>query len=370
VRLPGDLAMADCATTEELISGYLDGELTGGEMREVKAHLAVCDACRQALSEMRAVSGALAGEEVEPPEGFRASIMKRIESAEGCREVADLLPLAADGGLDPSAEDRVEAHVAECPACRVGLRRYQALLGCVKSLEPQLPPESLRKNIIAATCARQRAGRGVFASRRLAWAGGLAAACVLMAAGFGLVLHHPGVEKAPRASRPAVSAPVEMGKISESAASVSPRAEGVVANVLDASRARRTPARRSASGLRVMRRHHAAQARIARLQVVPPVSHVAADTVSGAEVPVQPAPVPPPAVPAPPAETVVQSSGKIVVVRAMPERVAQEDAGSAALATQRMREIIRSRDKRVIYDARSEMPMGKRVAVTFWSASF
>lgn len=119
-----------------------------------------------------------------------------------------------------------------------------------------------------------------------------------------------------------------------------------------------------------MRRHHAAQARIARLQVAPPVSHVAADTVSGAEVPVQPAPVPPPAVPAPPAETAVQSSGKIVVVRAMPERVAQEDAGSAALATQRMREIIRSRDKRVIYDARSEMPMGKRVAVTFWSASF
>ena len=41
-----------CSTTRELLSGYVDGELTPEEMAEVSDHLTSCDACADAYAEM------------------------------------------------------------------------------------------------------------------------------------------------------------------------------------------------------------------------------------------------------------------------------------------------------------------------------
>ncbi|GAG36670.1 unnamed protein product, partial [marine sediment metagenome] len=47
----------DCEKTEPLLSAYLDGELAGAELDEVKAHLADCAHCHEVLEQFRTVDG-------------------------------------------------------------------------------------------------------------------------------------------------------------------------------------------------------------------------------------------------------------------------------------------------------------------------
>jgi hypothetical protein len=48
-------------------SGYLDGELPAGELRELEAHLAGCPACRALLDDLRRVVARAAALEHQPP---------------------------------------------------------------------------------------------------------------------------------------------------------------------------------------------------------------------------------------------------------------------------------------------------------------
>lgn len=51
----------------ELLSGYIDDELTGGERAQLKAHLVECQECATILGELRRVVGRAAGLEDRPP---------------------------------------------------------------------------------------------------------------------------------------------------------------------------------------------------------------------------------------------------------------------------------------------------------------
>ena len=44
--------MLDCRQIEELLSGYLDGELTQGDRQRVELHLESCPTCRQSYEEL------------------------------------------------------------------------------------------------------------------------------------------------------------------------------------------------------------------------------------------------------------------------------------------------------------------------------
>ena len=65
--------LSDCDAVGELLSAYLDGELTEGEKNTVEAHLQTCDACRQlaeALGELRREIGRA---ELTPPPALFAA---------------------------------------------------------------------------------------------------------------------------------------------------------------------------------------------------------------------------------------------------------------------------------------------------------
>jgi anti-sigma factor RsiW len=56
-----------CERIEELLSAYLEGELSEAEKREVDAHLAGCPSCAELLSLLRETQGALSAfPEIEP----------------------------------------------------------------------------------------------------------------------------------------------------------------------------------------------------------------------------------------------------------------------------------------------------------------
>lgn len=52
--------MSICENMNELISGYLDDELTQGDYQRVGVHLQSCERCRQMLDEMTKLRGAVA----------------------------------------------------------------------------------------------------------------------------------------------------------------------------------------------------------------------------------------------------------------------------------------------------------------------
>lgn len=64
-----------CERIEELLSAYLEGELSDAGRREVDAHLAGCPACAGLLDVLRETRVALAGfPEVEPGAGLMAKL--------------------------------------------------------------------------------------------------------------------------------------------------------------------------------------------------------------------------------------------------------------------------------------------------------
>ncbi len=69
---------------DELLSRYLDGDLTPVEAGRIAEHVAVCLACRRILAQLREVrdaAGAL--EQLEPPERTWTAIQQRLA---GCRQ--------------------------------------------------------------------------------------------------------------------------------------------------------------------------------------------------------------------------------------------------------------------------------------------
>ncbi len=64
---------------DELLSSYLDGDLTPAEAGRVAEHVAVCPGCRRALAQVREIrdaAGAL--QQLEPPEWVWAAVQERL----------------------------------------------------------------------------------------------------------------------------------------------------------------------------------------------------------------------------------------------------------------------------------------------------
>lgn len=65
----------------ELLSAYLDGQVSGDERARITAHLEACAACRAHLESLRQTVRVLRGAEpVRAPEGFRAQVRARVEA--------------------------------------------------------------------------------------------------------------------------------------------------------------------------------------------------------------------------------------------------------------------------------------------------
>jgi anti-sigma factor RsiW len=72
----------NCGRVSNQLSAYLDRELTGSEMLQIRSHLSDCDRCRaeyEALGRMKTMLGALRS--AEPPRAFVAATVRRFEAA-------------------------------------------------------------------------------------------------------------------------------------------------------------------------------------------------------------------------------------------------------------------------------------------------
>ena len=81
----------DHDTTQDLLSSYIDGDLTPDQRAEVDEHLAECEACREDLELLRLTLDALHDlPEFEAPAGFADAVMDRVEAEQ---EAAKVVPI-------------------------------------------------------------------------------------------------------------------------------------------------------------------------------------------------------------------------------------------------------------------------------------
>ena len=71
----------NCKTAQNLLSAYIDGELSGGEMSRIRTHLFECDCCQHEETELRLLKDLLVGTPmIEPPQGFEDRLCEAIFS--------------------------------------------------------------------------------------------------------------------------------------------------------------------------------------------------------------------------------------------------------------------------------------------------
>ena len=90
-------SLPDCAAVGELLSAYLDGELTAGEKEAVEAHLQTCDACRHLAEALGSLRTEIRGAELTPPPELRSSIMKQIHRENRLRRIRRLTAVGSVG---------------------------------------------------------------------------------------------------------------------------------------------------------------------------------------------------------------------------------------------------------------------------------
>lgn len=74
--------MADCKKYTDMISTYVDGELSESQEAELNAHMERCPDCRKVCDAFKSMSGAMGDELVSPPVSLAEGVMLRIASQE------------------------------------------------------------------------------------------------------------------------------------------------------------------------------------------------------------------------------------------------------------------------------------------------
>lgn len=70
---------AKCHEVQELLSAWLDGELTEEKRSRVAAHLDGCSGCRRELARLTALNEALKDLGVTPPAGLAERVLARVQ---------------------------------------------------------------------------------------------------------------------------------------------------------------------------------------------------------------------------------------------------------------------------------------------------
>ena len=73
--------MNSCDLCLENLSAYLDGELSDADKQAFEQHIQACETCAEELAVMKLILSSASDLEEELPEGFEASLHKRLEAA-------------------------------------------------------------------------------------------------------------------------------------------------------------------------------------------------------------------------------------------------------------------------------------------------
>ena len=107
-----------------------------------------------------------------------------------CQDLAPLLSARASGALEPAEAERLDAHLAACPGCRLELESLEDVLGLARQAPPSEAEEaSLRDLEDRLRSSWERSERRRTARWRVAAVVGAVAAAATLVLAPGLVRH-------------------------------------------------------------------------------------------------------------------------------------------------------------------------------------
>jgi len=178
----------------DLLSAWLDHELTPAEAAAVATHVEGCSACSYERDQVDASRTAVRRlPSLDAPVG--------VLRASPAVHVGDLISACLDGELDEDLRPGIGAHLAACPACAAEHDEVSWARDAVRSLPPVEPPAEALRPAWAWPAPRVRPSRRHVRPRTRQL---LAATAAVAAAGAG-VLGLVGREGPADPSRPAVA---------------------------------------------------------------------------------------------------------------------------------------------------------------------
>ncbi|NIM07065.1 MAG: hypothetical protein GTO55_10875 [Armatimonadetes bacterium] len=127
----------------------VDGEAAEPQVRQMEAHLAQCNECRQVLQDLRQMKALFAGfSEIGAPAGIRARLGEA--AARACSQVKPLLGEYLDTELDPVRREALALHFAFCQDCRSEVLALSRLRGLISRLPEVSAPARVREKATEA----------------------------------------------------------------------------------------------------------------------------------------------------------------------------------------------------------------------------
>lgn len=94
----------NCNTAQNLLSAFLDAELSGTEMARVRRHLAECECCQREETELRVLKSLLTDVPImEPPAGFEEKLCSTVFASRSESTVRESWPLLSGIALVAAA---------------------------------------------------------------------------------------------------------------------------------------------------------------------------------------------------------------------------------------------------------------------------
>lgn len=125
-----------CKKVIELISSFIDGELSEEEQNAMKAHFESCSDCASELEMIQAISkkvqATFEAEELNIPD-FSASIAEHLNAEKlTCEKVSENLSAYFDGELETAEYYELKNHIDECSQCKEQYEKLEYLRNLIK----------------------------------------------------------------------------------------------------------------------------------------------------------------------------------------------------------------------------------------------
>lgn len=124
----------NCEQMQQLMSLWLDGEISAQEQEQLQTHLERCPECRALLEQLQTLHTSFSDlEEIPAPEGFAQGVMDRIAAGES-KPRAKVIPLFKRPQM------RAVAGLAACAVLCIGFARFAPGMSKSGAAEPMAAP--------------------------------------------------------------------------------------------------------------------------------------------------------------------------------------------------------------------------------------
>ena len=138
---------------QNVLSAYLDNELSASVRKQVEAHIRTCDECSDMLAAFRENSTKIRNL-VHPAPPIKERVMARIHT-----QLQDELSAYLDNELAPETRTRIASHIRTCDECSDMLAAFQQNREQIRGLEHRAPA-SIQHAVMAQIRQQAAAANG------------------------------------------------------------------------------------------------------------------------------------------------------------------------------------------------------------------